>query len=214
MNTSYRGTSWSIWRLWLHFNVWAFLLLVLTSSVLGWIADTDEYKRRSETLLVEVVPDTFVFRENKFFPHVWISEFEGVVAGEHKFFAILFYPGKSHHPPTARHERIYGVINIDEFSALGSDADQPVPILKYGTSPALENFDYAFEDVNHGVVYDVYEKNVTSYVKYNRRYRGISFMELMHVVIFWVSLPWGAGCAIYAFARRVARRVTPATQGE
>lgn len=205
---------WGIWRPWLHFNLWSFLLLLFASGVIAGVTDTDEYKRRSETLLVEVVPDTFVFRENKFFPQVWMSEFQGVVDGRRRFFVILFYPGKSHHPPTARHERIYAVVNVDELAALGGDAGHPVPVLKYGVSSAMENFDYAIWDVNSGVVYDVYEQNVASYVRYNRSYGGVAIMDLVHVIYLWIGLPWGVGCGIYTVARCVRRRVRAAARGE
>lgn len=206
MNAPLEDTSPGIWKPWLHFNVWSFLFLTIVVSVVGWVSDADEYKERSEVMLVDVVLDTFTSREGAFFPHVWISEFQGVVAAERKFFSILFYPGPMHHPPTARHERIYAIINVDDFAALGSDANHPVPVLKYGISPAMENFDYSTRDAYTGATYDVYDKNVVNYIKYNKDYWGVSIMDIVHFIYPWISLPWGVGCGIYAFARRVRYR--------
>lgn len=215
MNTPLKDSSRNslgIWKAWLHFNIWSFILLTIAVSGVGLVSDTDKYKDRSKTMLVDIVMDTFTSREIKFFPQVWRNEFQGDVAGERKFFVTLFYPGPGHHRPMVRHDRIYALINVDEFLKLGIDADHPVPVLKYGVTPTMENYDYSNGDVYSGSVYDVYEKNVGSYMKYNKAYWGVSIMDLVHFIYPWVSLPWGLGCGIYSVARRVAYRRPRATR--
>jgi hypothetical protein len=195
-----------VWLPWLHFNLWSFLfLIVFVSNALGWGSHIDKYKERSEIFPVDVLSNTFSVRERMFLPHVFISEFQGKVRGERKFFAIFSYPGKWHKVPTARHETIYAVINVDHFASLGGDVDHPIPILKYGVSPAMENFDYTRYDVNSGFLYDAYQKNVVNYFSYNKHYGGISIMELVDLIYLWISLPWGIGCGVYVGLRRALR---------
>lgn len=189
---------------WLHFNLWSFLLLMLLTLIIGWVSDIDRYRQNSNTFLIEVVPDTFRFQENKFFPHVFISEFQGVVAGERKFFAVFFYPRRGDKKPTKRHKQIYAIVNSDDYTALGKDADHPVPILNYGTSPTMENFDYStLYDANSRVMSDSYKNKVENYLKYNKLYGGVSIMNAVRFLYLWISLPWGLGCAIYLAIKRL-----------
>jgi|GEM_PF-7072087 len=190
--------------LWLHFNLWTYLLIFLLTLLIGWVSDIDQYRQRSRTFLIEIVPDTVSFQENKFFPHVFISKFQGIVGGERKFFAVFFYPGKLYQKPTRTHKQIYAIVNTDDYTALGKDANHPVPILKYGTSLAMVNFDYStLYDANSRVVSDSYKNNVENYLKYNKLYGGVSIMDLVRLLYVWVSLPWGVGCAIYLAIKRL-----------
>lgn len=205
MKAPRKDTASRIWQSWLHFNLWSFLLVNLTAGLLGWTSNVDRYRGRSEVFIVDVVPGTFAVRETMLLPHAFISEFQGIMGGEPKFFAILFYPSKPHRRPTAQHERIYALINVDELKVMGADAAHPIPVLKYGVSPEMENFDYGTGDVNRSVLFDVYQNNVVNYISYNKEYWGVSIAALVRVVYLWISLPWGIGCGIYAAVRRMRR---------
>lgn len=206
MNDPRTVTARRVWRPWLHFNLWSFLLINLTISLLGWASDVDKYRDKSELFIVDVVPGTFTVRETMLLPHAFISEFQGVVAGETRFFAIFFYPSKPHRKPTSHHERIYALINVDEFKVMGNDVDHPIPVLKYGISPEMENFDYDTGDVNRSVLFNVYRNNVENYIAHNKPYWGVSIAALVRFLYLWISLPWGIGCLIYLTVNRAVRR--------
>ncbi len=190
------------WYLWVHFNLLALLLLAALSYTIGWIVDAEAYKQKSRVVLINVTPGTYVSREDRLPTHVVINEFRGKVDGQERSFATYFYPSKYLDGVTIEHEQIYAVVNVDDLQTLGTGTDEPIPVLKYGSTPTLENLDFGDGDVNKFPVYDVYAKNVSHYLRFNRAYAGFTLFDVALFLLFAISLPWGIGCLIRSLIRR------------